>query len=219
VIRDPFLVVLGKQGAGKGTQAVRISRHYAIPHIATGDMLRAAIKAQVPLGLEAKKAIDAGELVPDEVVLRLLDERLMRDGAKERGFVLDGFPRTLSQARLLDDLIQPSKISIVIDISVPTAIVLKRLAARRVCSDCQAVYSLTSPPKINWTCDICGGEVVQRDDDTEAAILRRLALYEDETAPLIEHYKERDLLVTVSGVGTTEAVTARIIRAIDNKLA
>lgn len=212
------IIVLGKQGAGKGTQCVRLSRHYVIPHIATGDMLRSAVKAGTPLGLDATHYIEAGELIPDELVLRLVGERLGQDVTKDRGFVLDGFPRTVNQAKLLDGLLIPDEVDCVINLRVPTSLVLKRIASRRVCEDCGANYSTLTPPKVDWTCDVCGGDVVQRDDDTEAAIKRRLDLYEEETKPLIAFYKARKKLVEISGVGTPQVISDRLITAVDSVL-
>lgn len=210
------LIVLGKQGAGKGTQCVRLSHHYVIPHISTGDMLRAAVKMQTPLGVEAKRYMDDGELVPDELLLGLVDERLAQDDTIGRGFVLDGFPRTVAQAEALDRLLAPLELDVVIDLEVPRELVLTRLASRRVCVDCGANYSTSAPPKVDWICDVCGGEVVQRPDDTEAAIKRRLDLYETETAPLVRWYETSERLVTVDGTGTPDEVTERLVRAIDD---
>lgn len=209
------LIVLGKQGAGKGTQCVRLSHHYVIPHISTGDMLRAAVKQKTDLGREAQRYMDAGELVPDELLLSMLERRLAQDDTCGRGFVLDGFPRTTAQAEALDVLLRPFEIDVVIDLDVPTALVLERLASRRVCADCGANYSVSAPPKVDWICDICGGEVVQRPDDTEAAIQRRLDLYEKETAPLVSWYEQSNRLVRVAGTGTPDDVTERMVRAID----
>jgi adenylate kinase len=212
------LIVLGKQGAGKGTQCVRLSHHYVIDHIATGDMLRAAVKSGTPLGLEARRFMDAGELIPDEVVLGMVDERLDQDNTRSRGFILDGFPRTVVQAEKLDELLAPLEIDLVINLDVPTSSVLRRLASRRVCVDCGANYSTQKPPKIGGICDNCAGEVIQREDDTEAAIKRRLDLYEEQTAPLIDRYLKFGKLVTVSGVGTVDVVAARMISAVDHRL-
>jgi adenylate kinase len=212
------LIVLGKQGAGKGTQCVRLSHHYVIDHIATGDMLRAAVKSGTPLGLEARRFMDAGELIPDEVVLGMVDERLDQDNTRSRGFILDGFPRTVVQAEKLDELIAPLEIDLVINLDVPTSSVLRRLASRRVCVDCGANYSTQKPPKIRGICDNCAGEVIQREDDTEAAIKRRLDLYEEQTAPLIDRYLKLGKLATVSGVGTVDVVAARMISVVDNRL-
>lgn len=210
------LIVLGKQGAGKGTQCVRLSRHYVIPHIATGDMLRAAVKSGTPLGQEARRYMDGGELIPDEIVLKMVAERFDQDVTKERGFVLDGFPRTVNQAERLDELLAPLEIDCVLNLKVPTALVLKRLASRRVCADCGANYSTSDRPRVDWICDVCGGEVVQREDDTEAAIKRRLDLYEVQTKPLIARYRRLRKLVEVPGNGAPDAVTDRLVRAIDS---
>ena len=207
------LVVLGKQGAGKGTQCVRLARHYVIPHISTGDMFRAAVKGGTEFGRKAKEYMDSGELVPDDVVIGVVNERLEQDDTKERGFVLDGFPRTVHQAEALDEVLIPRSLDLVIDLEVPTEIVLKRLATRRVCQDCGANYSTDTPPL--GGCDTCGGEVVMREDDTEAAIRRRLDLYEKETEPLIAWYLAKDKLVTVDGLGSPDDVTRRLVRAID----
>jgi adenylate kinase len=217
VVPGARLIILGKQGAGKGTQCVRLSRHYVVPHISTGDMFRAAVKSRAELGEKAKEYMDAGELVPDEVVMGLVAERLSLDDTKARGFVLDGFPRTVHQAKGLAELLAPDEIDMVVNLEVPTEVVLRRLAGRRVCIDCGANYSVDSPPRLNWTCDICGGEVVQREDDTEAAIRRRLDLYERETRPLVDWYAERDLLAVVDGVGDPDEVTADLVRAVDQR--
>jgi adenylate kinase len=218
VVPGARLVVLGKQGAGKGTQCVRLSHHYVIPHIATGDMLRAAVKSRTSLGQEAQRYMDAGELIPDEVVLKMVDLRLDQDDTKGRGFVLDGFPRTVVQAEALHKLLEPIELDVVVDLEVPTELVLQRLASRRVCADCGANYSVKVPPRVDWICDVCGGEVVQRQDDTEAAIKRRLDLYEAQTAPLISWYAEKDKLEAVAGEGTPDEVTDRLLRVIDERL-
>jgi adenylate kinase len=211
------LVLLGKQGAGKGTQCTRLALHYIVPHISTGDIFRAAVRAGTEFGRKAREYMDSGELVPDEVVIGVIKERLDQDDTKSRGFVLDGFPRTVHQAEELDDVLAPRGLDLAIDLEVDTAVVLKRLASRRVCVNCGANYSVDTPPKINWSCDICGNEVIQRADDTEGAIKRRLDLYESQTAPLIAWYLERDKLVAVSGEGHPDTVTNRLIRAIDHR--
>ena len=211
------LVVLGKQGAGKGTQCVRLSHHYVVPHVSTGDMLRAAVKQGTPLGKKAKAVMDRGELLGDELIIEMVEERLAESDVRARGFVLDGCPRTVSQAERLAAVLAPYDLDLVIDLEVPTHQVLRRLAARRVCIDCGANYSTTSPPLINWTCDVCGGEVVQREDDTEEAISRRLELYEVQTTPLIEWYRARSQLETVSGTGTPDAVTRRMVKVIEQR--
>jgi adenylate kinase len=215
VIPGARLIVLGRQGAGKGTQCVRLSRHYVVPHISTGDMLRAAVREGTEFGKKAKEYMDAGELLPDDVIVGIIDERLEKDDTRARGFILDGFPRTVSQADSLLTITQPRGIDLAVNLEVPTDVVLQRLASRRVCSDCGANYSVDEPPRYGWTCDLCGGDVVQRDDDTEEAIKRRLDLYERETSPLVAWFAERDLLVSVDGMGDPDEVTARLVRTID----
>ena len=212
------LVVLGKQGAGKGTQCVRLSHHYVVPHVSSGDMLRAAVKSRTEFGIRAQGLMDLGELVSDELIMEMVGQRLGQADARSRGFVLDGCPRTLSQAEMLDKTLAPETLDLAIDLDVPTPIVLRRLAARRVCEDCGTNYSVSSPPAIKGTCDVCGGEVVQREDDTEEAIGRRLELYERQTAPLLDFYRRANLLVTVIGTGSPDVVTKRVIRAIDRRL-
>jgi adenylate kinase len=218
VVPGTRLVVLGKQGAGKGTQCVRLARHYAVPHISTGDMFRAAVKSGSEFGRKAFEFMESGELVPDDVVIGVVRERLSEDDARLRGFVLDGFPRTVNQAEALDKILAPDGVELVVDLEVATDVVLKRLATRRVCIDCGTNYSVDKPPTDDWTCDVCGGEVVQRQDDTLGAIRRRLELYEEQTAPLIAWYLAKDKLVTVDGVGEPDRVTTRLVRAIDGRL-
>ena len=153
------LVVLGKQGAGKGTQCVRLSHHYVVPHVSTGDMLRGEVKSKTPLGVRAQSLMDKGELIPDDMVMEMVQARLSERDTRGRGFVLDGCPRTTAQAKELDEIVHPFGLDIVIDLHVPTELVMKRLASRRVCVDCGANYSTAAPPMVNWTCDVCGGEV------------------------------------------------------------
>jgi adenylate kinase len=180
-------------------------------------MLRAAVKSDTPLGRKAKEIMDRGELLGDDLIMAMVQERLREADCRARGFILDGCPRTTRQAEDLALILHPDTLDVVVDIQVPTAQVLKRLAARRVCIDCGANYSVSTPPKVNWSCDVCGGEVVQRVDDTEEAIGRRLELYERQTTPLIHWYQERNQLVQVSGVGAPDTVLARIVRAIEDR--
>lgn len=196
---------------------MRLSHHYVVPHVSTGDMLRAAVKSGTALGKKARAIMDRGELLGDEIIMEMVAERIAEPDARARGFILDGCPRTTKQAEILSALLRPGDIDLAVDIDVPTKQVLRRLADRRVCSDCGANYSVNAPPKVNWTCDMCGGEVVQREDDTEAAITRRLDLYERQTAPLIDWYSERGQLARVNGVGTADTVLDRIIRAIESR--
>lgn len=210
------LVMLGRQGAGKGTQCTRLSRHFVVPHISTGDMLRAAVKEGTEFGRKAQEYMSAGELLPDDIIIGVVEERLLKDDTRNRGYILDGFPRTLDQAESLAEITADLPLDLVVDLAVPTDVVLVRLASRRVCVDCGANYAVQTPPKHGWVCDHCGGDVIQRTDDTEEAIKRRLAIYEAETSPLIQWYRERDLLLIVDGDGDPDAVTARLIRAIDS---
>lgn len=210
-------MVLGKQGAGKGTQCVRLSHHYVVPHISTGDMLRAAVKGGSQLGHKVKEVMDSGELLGDDLIMEIVAGRLAEPDARARGFILDGCPRTVHQAEMLAAMLKPGDIDLAVDIEVPTSQVLKRLAGRRVCRDCGTNYSLSAPPRVNWTCDVCGGEVVQREDDKEEAISRRLELYERQTTPLIDWYEKRHQLSKVNGVGSPDAVLRRAIRAIEDR--
>ena len=211
------LVILGRQGAGKGTQCTRLARHYVVPHISTGEMLRTAVKEGTEFGRKAKEYMDGGELMPDDVMIGIVEERLGRDDTTNRGYILDGFPRTVGQAEALADITAEHPLDMAIDLQVPEEEVLARLASRRVCVDCGENYSVSSPPRYDWTCDNCGGQVVQRADDTEASIRRRLALYNEQTEPLVAWYLAKDKLVTVDGLGPPDEVTSRLIRAIDRR--
>jgi adenylate kinase len=209
------LVMLGRQGAGKGTQCTRLSRHYVVPHISTGEMLRAAVKERTELGRKAAEIMNDGGLVPDDVMIGIVDERLDHDDTTRRGYILDGFPRTVPQAKALAEITVIRPLDLVIDLDVPKDVVLRRLASRRVCADCGANYSVDKPPRYDWVCDNCGGDVEQREDDTPAAIEKRLADYERETAPLIDWYRAVGLLVLVEGRGIANEVTQRLFDVID----
>ena len=211
------LVILGRQGAGKGTQCTRLARHYVVPHISTGDMLRAARNQGTDFGKKADEYMRAGELLPDDVIIGIVGERLDRDDTRKRGYILDGFPRTVGQAEALSELTVEQPLDVAIDLEAPEDVVLARISNRRVCVDCGTNNSVQSPPRYDWTCDVCGGEVVQRDDDTPEAVRKRLNLYNQETEPLIAWYLSNDLLTTVDGLGTADEVTIRLIRAIDNR--
>jgi adenylate kinase len=206
------LILLGPPGAGKGTQAKRLIDAYGIPQISTGDMLREAVKNQTQLGLEAKKYMDAGQLVPDEVVIGLVKERLAQpDCAK--GFMLDGFPRTVAQAEELDKVLAEmgKAIDHVISIEVPNEELIGRLTGRRTCRNCGAGYHVIfDPPKEEGKCDKCGGELYQRDDDNEATVANRLKVYESQTKPLIDYYQAKGLLRPIDGVGSIDDIFARI---------
>ena len=211
------LIILGRQGAGKGTQCVRLSRHYVVPHISTGDMLRAAVREGTELGLMAKQIMDSGGLVGDDIMIGLVDERLIRDDARTRGYILDGFPRTVAQAEALDKLTDERPIHVVIDLDVPRDIVLQRISARRVCRDCGTNYTATGLEIQPWICDVCGGDVGQRDDDTPDAINHRLDLYESQTEPLITYYGDQARLVVVNGVGHPDHVFQRLTDVVEQR--
>jgi adenylate kinase len=210
------LVILGRQGAGKGTQCVRLARHYVVPHISTGDMLRMAVKEGTDFGRRAKEFMDAGELLPDDVMSGIVAERLGRDDTK-RGYILDGFPRTVPQGESLESITEDRPLDLVINLEVPEDVVLQRITKRRVCKTCGHIYSVDAPPKNGWLCDVDGGEVVQRADDTEDAVRKRLDLYAAETKPLVPFYAERGLLAEVDGLGTTDEVFARLLAAVDSR--
>ncbi|MCB0974964.1 MAG: adenylate kinase [Actinobacteria bacterium] len=207
------MLISGKQGAGKGTQAAKLADHYGVAHVSTGDMFRAAVKAQTPLGQTAKGFMDRGELVPDDVVIGVVVEFLTNHG--DDGFILDGFPRTAAQAEALEEAVGEDGLDLLLDLDVPTDIVVARIAGRRVCSECGATYHVDSPPNVQWVCDVCGGAVVQRDDDTEDAVATRLQAYQEQTKPLLDFYAERDLLVQIDGDGDVDEVFARAVAAID----
>jgi adenylate kinase len=212
------LVLLGRQGAGKGTQCVRLARHYVVPHISTGEMLRMAVREGTDFGRKAKEYMDDGQLLPDDVMIGIVQERLDREDTTNRGYILDGFPRTVGQAQALHQIVTAVKpLDLVLDLEVPEEVVIDRISKRRVCGDCGTNYSVDAPPRYDWTCDNCGGEVVQRDDDTEEAIRHRLQLYAEQTEPLIAWYQERDLLAAVDGLGHPDDVTRRLIRAVDSR--
>jgi adenylate kinase len=215
VIPGARLVILGRQGAGKGTQCVRLSRHYVVPHISTGDMLRAAVREGTELGKMAKEIMDAGGLVSDEIMIGIVEERLAKPDADTRGYILDGFPRTVAQAEALDGITAPKPIHVAIDLDVPREIVLERISARRVCRDCGTNYTATGSEPSPWICDVCGGDVQHRPDDTPDAVNRRLDLYESQTAPLIEYYYSLGALAVVNGVGQPEHVFQRLTDVVE----
>lgn len=209
------IVILGRQGAGKGTQCVRLSRHYVVPHISTGDVLRAAVREGTELGKMAKEVMDAGGLVGDDIMIGIVRERLAKPDADTRGYILDGFPRTVAQAEALDMITAAKPIHVAIDLDVPREIVLERLSSRRVCRDCGTNYTATGNEPSPWICDVCGGDVQQRADDTPDAVNRRLDLYESQTSPLIEYYSSRGALTVVNGVGQPEHVFQRLTEAVE----
>lgn len=210
------LIILGRQGAGKGTQCVRLSRHFVVPHISTGDMLRTAVREGTELGLMAKQVMESGGLVSDEIMIGIVRDRLRDADAETRGYILDGFPRTTDQANALDEITSSKPIDVVLDLNVPREIVLQRLSSRRVCRDCGTNYTSTGDDPSPWICDVCGGDVMQRNDDTPESVNRRLDLYEEQTAPLMEHYAEQKRLVVVNGVGHPDDVFNRLVKSVES---
>jgi adenylate kinase len=208
-------IFLGPPGAGKGTQARVLAREWGVPHIATGDMLREAMAAGTPLGRQAKGYYDRGELVPDDVIVGLIADRLRQPDAA-RGFLLDGFPRTIAQGEALDRMLKDfgQALDAVLFFEVAEPELLRRLTGRRLCRQCQTAFHLVSaPPKREGVCDQCGGELYQRADDSEATVRNRLQVYARQTAPLLDYYRGHGLLTAVNGEGSVETIQAAIRRA------
>jgi adenylate kinase len=211
------IVLVGPPGAGKGTQAMRLAGKLSIPHISTGDLFRANISRQTELGKLAKSYMDAGNLVPDEVTIAMAKDRMEQPDA-ENGFLLDGFPRNVSQAEALGELLETEaiKLDAVLDLEVPEEEVVKRIAGRRICrNDSSHVFHVTySPAKKEGVCDVCGGELYQRDDDSEETVRKRLEVYHTQTEPIIDYYKAQGLVVTISSLGPVEEITQRALEAL-----
>ncbi len=208
------VIFLGPPGGGKGTQAKLLAKKYGYRHISTGDILREAVRKGTELGKLAKSYMDKGELVPDDVMIGLIEEVLKED---DRSVIMDGFPRTLPQAEAFDDLLNRTKIELLgaVLIDVPDEEIIRRLSARRVCPKCGAVYNMIySPPKNDEICDNCGTKLIQRDDDKPETIKRRLEVYRRDTEPLVGYYREKGKLFTVNGVGSIEEITGRIVEVL-----
>lgn len=209
------IVLLGPPGAGKGTQAHRVAEHYEVALIATGDRFRAHVRDETPLGLKAKSYMDAGELVPDDVVIGMLREEL--EGTPG-GFVLDGFPRTIGQAEALDETLDELDFPLqaALRFVIPDELAIARLAGRRTCSQCERSYNVElKPPAVEGICDACGGTLVQREDDREETVRHRLEVYHRDTEPLVRFYDERGIMLEVDAVGETDAITARAVAVLD----
>lgn len=204
------LIFLGPPGAGKGTQATGVSSHLRVPHISTGDMFRSAIKNQTPTGLEAKRYMDAGQLVPDSVVIAMVKERLAMPDC-ENGYLLDGFPRTVEQAEALEQFAAPDA---VVDIEVPDEMLVDRLTGRRVCATCSGTFHISKLAD-EKLCPVCGGELYQRDDDKPATISNRLNVYHEQTAPLIGYYAGLGRLKRIDGNARPEDVFQNILSSLE----
>ncbi|WP_031080486.1 adenylate kinase [Streptomyces sp. NRRL WC-3549] len=211
------IVLVGPPGAGKGTQAAYLAKNLSIPHISTGDLFRANISQGTDLGKRARSFMDAGQLVPDEVTIGMAKDRMAQPDA-EKGFLLDGFPRNVGQAEALDAMLREEGLALdaVLDLEVPEDEVVKRIAGRRICrNDSAHVFHVTyNPPKSEGVCDECGGELYQRDDDSEETVRTRLEVYHTQTEPIIDHYRAQGLVVTISALGKVTEVTARAMDAL-----
>jgi len=210
------MILLGPPGSGKGTQAEKLKSYFEIPHISTGDMLREALRDGTELGLKAAGFMRSGKLVPDELVVELVGERLGKDDCS-KGFILDGFPRNIFQAEGLEKIFGSSEEMVfsAVSLDVDEDIIVNRLSSRRVCEGCGAVYNTKlNPPKDDLRCDRCGGKIVQREDDREVTIRKRLQVYRDETSPIKEFYREKGILREVPGDGDVEEVFERILGAL-----
>ncbi|OIV39223.1 adenylate kinase [Mangrovactinospora gilvigrisea] len=213
------IVLVGPPGAGKGTQAQYIAKHFSVPHVSTGDLFRGNIDRETDLGKQVKGLLSAGELVPDEITNAMVENRLAEEDARG-GFLLDGFPRNLGQADWLGDLLagQGTALDVVVELQVPQEEIVKRLSGRRTCRSCgEAAHVVFNPPKTPGVCDNCGGELYQRDDDREDKVQRRLEVYAEQTAPIVGYYREKGLLVEVPATGEVEAVTQRALAAIKDR--
>ena len=210
------IIMLGAPGAGKGTQAKKIAERYNIPHVSTGDIFRANIKQGTPLGKKAKEYIDAGALVPDELTIGLLLDRIAQDDCKD-GYILDGFPRTLTQAeKLTEALADSGNVDLVLDIEVQDDVIIARMGGRRVCPSCGASYHIVNiPTKVEGICDVCGAAVIQRPDDAPETVKKRLDVYHEQTQPLIDYYKGLGLLFEIDGTRAMDEVFSDIIWQID----
>ncbi len=212
-----ILILLGAPGVGKGTQGALISKEYGIPQISTGDILRSEVKNETELGKKAKAYMEKGELVPDDVIIEMMEKRIKEDDCKN-GFILDGFPRTVAQAEAFDRMLAKNGLELdkVILIDVPEEEIIDRLTGRRICPNCGAVYHIkNNPPKVEGVCDRCGSKLIQRDDDREDVVRKRLEVYKKSTMPLIDYYTKTSKLVKVDGTGDIEEIFARIKKILE----
>lgn len=209
------VIMLGRQGAGKGTQCRRVAEHYGIPHISTGEILRNAVRLGTVVGRQVKKVIDEGRLVEDDLMVSLVQGRIGEVDARTSGYVLDGFPRTIGQAEAFDEITEVRPVNVVIDLEVQRDVVLRRLSARRTCQQCDANFVTSGDDPSPWICQNCGGIVHQRDDDTPEAINHRLDLYDEITAPLVDYYRKTAKLVVVDGLGSPDEVFAKLLTTVE----
>ncbi|PLX73101.1 MAG: adenylate kinase [Desulfuromonas sp.] len=210
------LILLGPPGAGKGTQATMLTEKFGIPQISTGDILRAAVKEGTPMGLKAKSFMDAGGLVPDEVVIGIVKERLQKPDC-DTGFILDGFPRTVPQADALSDNLKDlgKELDAVVSLEVDVEALVERLTGRRTCKECGRGFHISfDPPKVDAVCDACGGELIQRDDDKEETIRKRLDVYNEQTSPLVDYYADAGLLQALDGMQQIDVVQKQMLDAL-----
>jgi len=206
------LVIFGPPSAGKGTQAQKLAKRYGIPQVATGDLLREHVAKKTPIGLKVKEYLDSGRLGPDDLIVQMIADRVSKPDC-EGGYLLDGFPRTIGQAKELEKM---TEVDLVLNIVVDLEVLVERAVGRRICPKCAAVYHVKfNTPKTEGVCDKCGSALIQRDDDREATVRNRLKVYQEQTAPLVEHFRSKGKLVDIDGSGGIDAVHAQMVAAID----
>jgi adenylate kinase len=208
------IILLGAPGSGKGTQGELMTKAYGFPKISTGDLLRDAVSRGAPLGQQAKAIMERGDLVADELVVKMVEERIAQPDCVD-GYILDGFPRTINQAQMIENMDQNHR-EVVIEIHLPDEVVIDRLSARRICSSCGTIYNLLGQtPKVANVCDVCSGKLIRRDDDKPAVIQDRLKVYHEQTEPLIDHYKAKSNYFAIDGEGSIEEIFARVRGVLD----
>ena len=213
-----FIILLGPPASGKGTQAARLEKKLELPHVASGDLFRYNLKNETALGLKAKAYMERGALVPDDITIAMVLDRLERPDT-DAGALLDGFPRTIAQAQALDQALaqQDDEVDRVLNIQVPDEVILERITGRRVCKNCGATYHVKyKPPKEKGVCDVCGGELYQRADDTEETARKRIEVYREQTSPLIDYYEQQEVLVDIEGDQAIEEVTQELLDAVED---
>jgi len=212
------LLIMGKPGAGKGTLAAVILENYHLKHISTGDIYREEMQKESPIGLLAKSYINGGKLVPDDITNEIVENVLKNTKEYPNGFMLDGYPRTISQAGTLDKMLTDLnlKLDLVVNVDISEPVLMRRITGRRICSVCQETYHIENkPPKVQGICDVCGGTLIQRKDDTEEAVATRLAVYNEKTKPLLEYYQDKEMLFTVNGELPAEVIFKDIVKRLE----